>query len=174
MAAVYDRVTAAWRALFNEVFPNELFKGNFQYKVRSCDYAQQTADLDPVNVEIGLPALTKIPIRSPLMAVKLQAGEVCLVGFENYNPAYPYVAGLPSAGAGGLPIVRQGDQCWVELTLTPALVGAGPAAAPDPSGTFWVITTLPGGAPPFLLPVSGGKLKVFGIASTGSQKAKVR
>lgn len=178
---VYDRLTAAWRAFFDETFPLEQFKGNFQYTIRSCDYAAQTADLDPVSPDLGLPSLVKIPIRSPLLAVKLVAGDVCLVGFENYSPAFPYVAGLPSAGPDAIPIVRQGDVCWVQCTLAqaysyPAGTGGGPAPVVNPPvpipGVYNIVVAEPP-PPPFIPgPGGGGPFKVYGIASSGSQFVK--
>lgn len=175
---LYDRLTAAWKALFEETFPLEQFKGNFQYVVRKCDFAGQTADLEPVNVEIGLPALTKVPIRSPLMMVKLVPGEVVLVGFENYSPAYPYVAALPTAGASALPVVRTGDMAVVYAQVVPlaSMFAPLPGGVPPLPNVMGVVIDPTQLGPPAVPPVppAVGTAKLFGIASTGSQSVKVR
>lgn len=167
----YDRLRAAFRAFFEELFPRFPFLTGYQYTVTSCDYASQTADLQPVSSDLGLPALVAIPIRSPLLMVKLAPGETVVVQFENGDPAYPYVAGLPSAGT-GVPVVRQGDVCWVQANLLPVIDWPGGVSTPSVDGRY--VISLPVPPPPPFVPLAGGPAKFYGVAATGSQSVKAR
>lgn len=168
----YDRLRAAFRAFLEEFDPQRRFRTGYQYSVTSCDYAGQTADMDPVNASIGLPSLVAIPIRSPLLMVKLVSGDVVVVSFEDGNPAFPYVSGLPS-GAGGVPVARQGDVVWAQAALVPlTAVGILP-------GTFG-LTFSPAdlGPPPSnaasMTPPPAASGKIYGIAATGSSFVKAK
>ncbi len=181
MPGAYNRLTASIRAFLEEVFSDWFrYSGQFQYVCTSCDYAAQTCDLDPVNPSLGMPPLVAVPIRSPLLAVKLAPGEPVTVAFENNDPAYPFVCGLPSGGKAALPVVRQGDMCWVSCEIVPLLgmFTPLPGGVPPAPSVFGLVVKP---APPFLgppavppTPPALATTKLYGIAATGSQSVKAR
>jgi hypothetical protein len=164
--AAYNRITSAFKAFLDEIWPNRRYVGNFLFTVTSCDYLGQTCDADPVTPELGMPSLVGIPISTPLLAVKLVPGQVITVGFQNNSPAYPYVSGIPAAG-GGTPVVRTGDACWTQFTIAPITAPGQVIPA------FGIVPADPTKLGPAIPPVPGLlTFKAYGIAASGSQFVK--
>src|SRR3569833_389819 len=90
-----DRFRAAFRALLAEMMPDIVTRyamlGFHRYSVVSCDYDAQTFDAQPSVSKTGLPAISKIPIRSPLK-IDLKGGASVLIGFEGGDPTAPFLA----------------------------------------------------------------------------------
>jgi hypothetical protein len=164
-----NRLRNAVGAVVRELFPNLDYLGVYTYVVASFDEAAQTADLQPLNAK-KLPTLTKIPIRTPGLRVKLVKGDQVLVGFQDGDPTQPFVASLMTAKSysDALNVARQGDMTFTSLTLLQALL---PNGSPVPNG-YVVIVPPPVPPVPTFEPGVGGVLSFYGVCATGSSFVK--
>lgn len=186
-----DRFRAAFKALLDEVYPERRFTGFHRYSVTACDFDKQTFDGQPLVSKNGLPAVAKVPIRSP-WKIELKGGTVVLIGFESANPAYPFLAfvdqltlmakvtlradsNIEIGEGASQPAARQGD-----MVLTPSLGLVGmfavsptgdPAALPMTTMTPYQIsiTTVTSVPPVPAFPATGN---LPGIVSSGSPWVK--
>jgi hypothetical protein len=185
MAEPTDRLTAALRALLGELLPNYLYLGFHRYNVTSSNYDEQTADLQPSVSASGLPALSKIPIRSSVK-VELVAGSSVIVGFAGGSPNDPFIAFLDQSTtllraklrasgqidigeAATLPAARQGDMTLSGGTGAQTMFSVSPSGdqSPQPMTTMVPYFTSYGSAAsvPPTFPAVG---MLTGIVSSGS------
>jgi hypothetical protein len=89
-----DRLLAAIRDLIRAEFPNLIYSGTFEYSVQDTDGT--TVDAVPTDSTIGLPPLTKVPLRTGLAGgtCKPKIGSLLAVGFLNSDPTRPRVFGV--------------------------------------------------------------------------------
>lgn len=164
-----------------------------RYSVTACDYDAQTFDGQPSLSKYGMPAVSKVPIRSNLK-VELQPGTSVLLGFESADPAYPFLANLDQLTALGkvklrassnvdigesaqLPAARQGDMALIPMQAVQMMFAVSPAGdtgAPPPTPMmtnvpYFVSVNLGPGIPP-VFPSLGS---LTGVVSSGSGLVKV-
>lgn len=92
-----DRLMVAVRALIRAEVPRLTFLGSYEYAIQgSQDHT--TVDIAPTDTTLGLPSLTKVPLRSSVLgeavAPSTTAGQRCLVSFVNGDPTRPFVYGI--------------------------------------------------------------------------------
>lgn len=86
-----DRIKSALRAMIREMFPQNNFRGIFEYTVSSqTDFK---VDAYPVATNLGLPNLTNLPMRPASGGGRgiWPPGSALLVAFVNGDPARPVV-----------------------------------------------------------------------------------
>lgn len=164
-----NRLRNAIGSVVRELFPNLDYLGVYTYLVASFDAAAQTADLQPLNPK-KLPTLTKIPIRTPGLRVKLVPRDEVLVGFQDGDPSRPFVVSLMTAKSytDALNVARQGDMTATSLVLQQALL---PNGSPVLNG-YVVIVPPPVPPVPTFVPTVGGILSFYGVCATGSTFVK--
>lgn len=167
-----DRLRDAIRALVNQIIDERGYLGVYLYVVASFDEGTQTADLQPMTP--AMPALSKIPIRTPGLKVKLVEGDQVLVGFEGGKATAPYVASLMTASTytAALNAARQGDMAicggnGVVASLYPLPGNTAPSVLP---ATPYFISFGTVAIPP--LPAPQGPL--YGVVGTGSTFVKTK
>lgn len=110
-----SRRLSAFRALFDQLDPNQKFRGVWEYRIVTQD--GERLNLQPVRVSTGMPDLSRVYVRPGLPGCKAlyTLGSRVLVGFVDSDPSRPVVLGFEDAeGAGFLP-------------TTLKLAGGGPA-----------------------------------------------
>lgn len=194
MADPVNRILAAFKALLGEAMPNRDYLGVYRYTVSACDYDNQTIDAEPVNASAtGMPAVAKVPLRSPLK-LEVNAGEEVGIGFLDSDPTQPYVATLNqntlsaraqlrSSGetkigeTAASPVARQGDLAFTPLLGVQVMFAALPTGdiVPTPMMTmtpYFIaagsILTVPPAIPSF--PSVG---QFIGFTSSASPLARV-
>jgi hypothetical protein len=127
--ATASKLLDAYRKMLDQLDPDRLFRGTFEYRVVSLE--GNRANLQPVLVSTGMPDLQRVPVRSGLSGAKSQLalGSRVLLTWVNADPARPEVVAFEDAdgegfrpviteidaqnfvklGAGLLPVARQGD-----------------------------------------------------------------
>lgn len=198
MPTLEDRFRRAFAALLNEFLPERRFLALHRYSVTACDYDAQTFDGQPSISKYGMPAVSKVPIRSALK-MNLKPGTSVLVGFESADPAYPYLAnpgqltqmsdaklradgnieiGETASQAAG----RQGDMAIIPslgLQIMFATAPSGDTGAPPPSPMMTMVpyfvslstaTAIPPLTPATAFPPTGSWP---GVVSTGSALVKI-
>ncbi len=195
MAALEDRFRTAFRNLLNEFFPERRFLGLHRYSVVSCDYEAQTFDGQPSVSKYGLPAVSKVPIRSSLK-IDLKPGTSVLLGFESADPAAPFLAHadqltvmgkaklraddqIEIGEAAQLQACRQGDMVIIPMQgiqMSFATAPAGDTGPPNPPPSqmmtmipYFVSVNLGPGIPP-VFPSLGS---LTGVTASGSGLVKV-
>jgi len=193
VASLEDRFRAAFRNLLNEFFPERKFLGLHRYAVTACDYDAQTFDGQPSVSKYGLPAVSKVPVRSSLK-IDLKAGTSVLLGFESADPAAPFLAhadqltvmgkaklradsNIEIGESAALQACRQGDMVIIPMQtvqMTFATVPAGDTGTPPPSQMmtmvpYWVSVNLGPGVPP-VFPSLGS---LTGVTASGSGLVKI-
>ena len=193
MAELVDRFRAAFKALLAEELPNLKFLGQHRYAVTACDYDAQTFDGQPSVSKYGLPAVAKVPIRSP-WKIELKPGTSVMLGFESADPSAPYLANLDQLvlfgkaklrADGNIEIGetakqaagRQGDMVIMPslgLTISFAVSPAGDTGTPPPSpmmtGVPYFVSLSTATAPPPVFPPTGSWPALI---STGSPSVKI-
>lgn len=132
-----DRFKRALAAFVRELFPTLDYMGFYEYVVVGFSVTTQLADLRPLQ-NVGLPTLTKIPLRTPGVVLDLPTGMHVLVGFVNHDPTQPYVAFFDQLGDGGFVPTFTGLAGATPLDVPPA--GAGVARVGDAAGPFLITT----------------------------------
>ena len=191
MAEPDDRFRDAFKAYLEESFPNLKFAGFHRYSVTACDFDAQTFDGQPLVSSSGLPAVAKVPMRSPLK-VDLPGGTNVLLGFEAMNPALPFLAfvdqltlmakatlrvnGEVIIGEGAAqPTARQGDMVLTPSLGLVAMFSVLPTGDPIPSTMMTMtpyqmsVTTVTSIPPVPVFPAVGN---MPGIVSSGSPFVK--
>ncbi len=127
--ATASKLLDAYRKMLDQLDPDRVFRGTFEYRVVSL--SGNRANLQPVLVSTGMPDLQRVPVRPGLSGAKSQLalGSRVLVTWVNADPARPEVVAFEDAdgegfrpviteidaqtfvrlGAGALPVVRTGD-----------------------------------------------------------------
>lgn len=127
--ATASKLLDAYRKMLDQLDPDRVFRGTFEYRVVSL--AGNRANLQPVLVSTGMPDLQRVPLRPGVSGAKSQLalGSRVLVTWVNADPARPEVVAFEDAdgegfkpviteldaqtfvklGAGLLPVARQGD-----------------------------------------------------------------
>ncbi len=133
-----DRIYEPLRQLVLQITGEKLY-GLYPYNVKSHDEQAQTITCEPIRASAGLPNLTRVPMRAPLLNLTVQPGTEVIIGFEGGDPAYPFVALYDYAKqyAAALAVMRQGDPVGIPVALTPAL---SPAGVPIPNVYCLVLT----------------------------------
>ncbi len=188
-----DRFRAAFKALLAEELPNIKYLSQHRYAVTDCDYDAQTFGGQPSVSKYGLPAVEKVPIRSPYQ-VELKPGTSVMLGFESGDPAAPYLANLDQLVLFGKAKIRadgnieigetakqaagrQGDMVIMPslgLTIMFAVSPAGDTGLPPPTAMMtnvpYFVSLSTVAAPPPAFPPTGSWAAVI---STGSALVKV-
>lgn len=148
-----DRFERAISAFVREMFPTLDYMGLYDYSVVSFDTGAQLADLAPVK-QVGLPELSQVPLRSWGVKVNLKSGTSVLVGFENHDPARPYVANFDRLGSAAFLPDRTSIDATNEIDLGTAssfvgrigdnVNGGYIVLAHTPAGTFVSAAYFPG------------------------------
>jgi hypothetical protein len=156
-----SRRLSAWRAIIDQMDPDRLFRGVWEYRV--VTQVANRLNLQPVRVSNGMPDLSYVYVRPGVSGCKAQValGERVLVGFVDADPGRPVVLAHEDADgpgfvptslslAGGGPAVgRVGDSVSVTFDATAAghltcVNGASPTIAP-PTG-FTLTGTITSGS----------------------------
>jgi len=96
----FDRLLYLFRALLQQELPNLRFLGVYEYAVQAVDASTGAVDAVPTDTTIGLPGITKVPLRFPVITAQLTVPCMCLIGFVNGDPTRPYVlSGDPIAAS---------------------------------------------------------------------------
>jgi hypothetical protein len=130
-----DRLKRAIAAFVRELFPTLDYMGFYEYVVVSFDTTAQTADLQPVR-DVGLPTLTKIPVRSPGINFSLPSGMAVLIGFENHDPTRPYMAFFDKFASSGFVPDFTGIAGALPTDVPP--IAGGVARVGDQAGPFLI------------------------------------
>jgi hypothetical protein len=172
----FGRLLQAISAIVRETFPNLDFLGVYLYEVFSWSDSSQTAELKPVG-NSKMPIVSGVGPRLPGLQVKLNPGDQVLVGFQDGDPAQPFIAQLMTgaANAGALPIATQGSMVSTSVSLAPALSSVG---VPIP-GTWTIMLPFNPALPPWspainvipatMIPCNA---KLFGVTASGSLRVK--
>jgi hypothetical protein len=87
-----DRLLRAIRQLIREEFPVADYRGVYEYAIQSTDGS--TVEASPTDTSIGLPSLTKVPLRvNSFGVITPSVGSTCLVSFVNADPSRPFILG---------------------------------------------------------------------------------
>lgn len=132
-----DRFKRALAAFVRELFPTLDYMGFYEYSVSGYSVTTQLADLQPIQ-NVGLPALTKIPLRTPGMVLDIPTGTHVLVGFVNHDPTQPYVAFFDQYSNSDFAPTFTGLAGATPLDVPP--IGAGIARVGDAAGPFLITT----------------------------------
>lgn len=131
-----DRLLGPIRAIVNSILEEKLF-GLYEFAVDSFDEAAQTVSASPIKRSSRLHPVAGVPIRTPLLKLKLLPGDTVVIGFEGGEPSSPFVACFGNASANGTaqPVVRLGDFAALggkgfQLLLTPLPGNSSPAVVP--------------------------------------------
>ena len=89
-----DRLLASFRALIKTELAAMSFLGTYEYSIVAADSG--TVDVTPVDPSVGLPAMTKVPLRSGLLGqnVTPAAGGTAMIRFVDGNPSRPVCTGI--------------------------------------------------------------------------------
>ena len=159
-----SRRLAAYRAIQEQLDPNRLFRGTYEYRIGTQD--GNRLSIQPVQVSTGLPSINRVSVRPGVPGVKAQyaLGSRVLVTWINADPARPVVVAFEDPdGPGFLPISlalrgggpavgRVGDNVQVTLNVgevaaivAPAGTAGGPCSLPG--GTLQISGTITSGSP---------------------------
>ena len=149
-----SRRLAAYRAIQDQLDPNRLFRGTYEYRIGTQD--GNRLNIQPVRVSTGVPSLNRVVVRPGVPGVKAQyaLGARVLVTWVNADPSRPVVVGFEDAdGPGFLPIslalmsgtlavARATDPVSVSVTSAEIVAlglvapsGGGPITAPLPTSS---------------------------------------
>ena len=155
-----SRRIAAMRAIVDQLDPDRLFRGVWEYRV--VTQTGNRLNLQPVRVSTGLPNLTRVSMRPGVAGANMKPalGSRVLVGFVDSDPARPAVLGFEDPdGAGFVPISitfangtapvgRVGDAVSVTLSAVEiATISAPPAGGPCSGGPITLTGTIQAGSP---------------------------
>jgi hypothetical protein len=89
-----DRLLASFRAFVEATLAQLRYLGTYEYSVVAS--GPNTVDVTPVDPGIGLPAMTKVPLRSGLLGQTVTAspGSLATIRFVNGDPSRPICTGL--------------------------------------------------------------------------------
>jgi hypothetical protein len=160
-----SRRLAAFRALFDQLDPDRMFRGVYEYRIVTQE--GERLNLQAVRVSTGMPDLKRAVVRPGVPGCKAShfLGSRVLVGFVDADPSRPVVLAFedaegpgfvpPSLGlaGGGAAVGRVGDS--VQVTLNSTEVGS--IIAPGGSGGA---CTLPGGSLTLTGQITAGSSKV--------------
>lgn len=106
-----SRQLDALRRIFLALFPEQRYRGTFEYRVTTQD--GERLNLQPVRVASGMPSLARVPVRPGVAGARadVQLGELVLVSFADADPSRPNVIAHDAPDAPGwLPeLVEIGD-----------------------------------------------------------------
>jgi hypothetical protein len=134
-----SRMLAAFRAIVDQLDPNRLFRGVYEYRV-----VTQTANrlnLQPVQVSTGMPVLQIVPMRPgvPGSNMKPALGSRVLVGFVNADPGRPYVHSFEDPDGGGFTPLSISLAASTQITANAPSIALG--ATPVPLAKASPVTT---------------------------------
>lgn len=136
-----SRDLGAMRRIFEQLYPREKFRGFTEYRVVSTE--GKRLNLQPVQVSLGMPDLTRVPMRPGVAGCEAEVadGSRVVVSFVNADPGRAFVSNFEDAdGEGYLPtsitfaggtagVARLGD----EITISSAqILAAGMVAGANP------------------------------------------
>jgi hypothetical protein len=98
----FDRILAAFRSFVQVELARLRWLGSYEYSVVSA--GPGTVDVRPVDPSTGLPAMTRVPLRSGLLGQTVQAtpGSLAIIRFVNGSPSRPVctsLLGIPSSSS---------------------------------------------------------------------------